>query len=45
VLCGTFGTPDYTRGGTGGVETGMGTVTFVGSSELTMGLGLEFYKA
>lgn len=39
---GTLGTPDNTGGGTGGIETGMGTVTFVGATELTVGFGTKF---
>lgn len=39
-----FCTPDDTGGGTGGIETGMRAVTFVGSTELTMGLGAEFWQ-
>lgn len=35
----TFGTPDDTGGGSGRIETGVGQVTLVGSTELTMNLG------
>lgn len=40
-----FCTPDDAGGRTRGIETGMGTVTFVGSTELTMGFGAQFWPA
>ena len=40
-LGGALGAPDYTGGGAAGVQTGMGQVTFVGATELTMDLGLD----
>lgn len=41
VFAGALCTPDDTRRGTGGVETGMGTVTLVGVTELTVGFRVE----
>lgn len=43
VLVGTLGTPDYTCGGTGGIEAGVGTVAFVGISELLVDVGVSFW--
>jgi hypothetical protein len=42
MLGGSLCTPDDTGGSTGGVEAGVGTVAFVGSAELAMGLGMDF---
>lgn len=42
MFSGAFCTPDDTGGGTGGIETGVRLVAFVGVSELTMGFGAEF---
>lgn len=42
ILGGSLSTPDDTGGGSAGVETGVGQVTLVGVTELTMNLGLEF---
>lgn len=39
MLRGTFRAPDDTGGSTGSIETGVGTVTLVGGSELAMSLG------
>jgi len=39
MLSGSFCTPDDACGGTGGIKTSVWTVTFMGSTELTMGLG------
>jgi len=41
MLRGPFCAPDDTGGSTRGVKTGVGTVAFVGSSKLPMGLGME----
>jgi hypothetical protein len=42
VLGGSLCAPDYTGRGTGSIETGMGTVSLVGGSELAMSLGPLF---
>jgi hypothetical protein len=39
VLGGSLCAPDYTGGGTGSIETGVGTVSLVGVSELAMSFG------
>jgi len=44
VFRGTLCAPDYTGRGTGGVKAGMRAVAFVGSSELAMSFGLEFFS-
>lgn len=41
MLRGTLCTPDDTSRSTRGVKTGVGTVTLVGVTELTMSLGSE----
>jgi hypothetical protein len=42
MLIGTLCTPDDTGRSTGGVETGVGFVTFVRRTEMTMGFGILF---
>lgn len=42
MLVGSFGTPDYTGGGSSWVETGVGFVSFVSIAELTMDLRVGF---
>lgn len=39
VFGGSLSAPDYTGRGTGSIETGVGTVSLVGGSELAMSLG------
>lgn len=39
MLASPFCRPDYTGGGTGGIEAGVGTVAFVSIAKLTMGFG------
>ncbi len=39
VFSGSLCAPDYTGRGTGSIETGVGTVSLVGGSELAMSLG------
>ena len=41
MFVGTLCAPDYTSRGTSGIETGMGFVSFVGITELTMDLGVD----
>lgn len=40
VLIGTLSTPDDTGGGTRSVQASVGTVTFVGGTEITVGFGV-----
>lgn len=42
VLVGTLCTPDNTGGGTGGIQTSMGTMAFVGVAELAVDFGALF---
>lgn len=42
MLVGTLCAPDDTSRSTGSVETGMGFVTFVRGTEVTMGFGVLF---
>ena len=44
ILGGTLSAPNDTGRGTAGIETSVGLVAFVGVTELTMSLGLEFFS-
>lgn len=42
MFVGSFGTPDYTSGAAGWVKSGMRFVACVGTSKLSMDLGIVF---
>jgi hypothetical protein len=44
MLIGTLCAPDDTGRSTGSVETGVGFVTFMRGTEVTMGFGVLFYS-